>query len=134
MFQAVTRFIRFVRALRHILIEDDTPLQLVIRSGMSITTFQKSSGRVLQGSRFIASFEQIVRIQVGELEDSNESMSWTVRIGMRGRELVVGRSFDQLEASIAAARIGSIVDRPVEIVGSFAPQPPFQRTASPPLE
>jgi hypothetical protein len=114
MFPRALRFLQVAFGSRFIDIERGLPGLLELRCGWTSTVFEKASARVLQGNRFASTFSTIERIELHQPRGQESPLNWVVALCLQGeRQIQVGESTDETEASIVGAKIASITGRPV---------------------
>ena len=91
-----------------LIIEAESFASLTLRSGRTITVFDRLSRAVTQNDRQVATFGPIHHVQIDE-ESSAKGSPWLVALHLAGSRVVtVGRTTNNSEASLAAARIAEI--------------------------
>lgn len=109
-------------------IEAESVASLTLRSGRTLTLFDRLSRVVTQNDRQVATFGSIHHVQIDEAS-SVAGSAWLVALHLAGsRVVVVGRTTDNSEASVAAARIGTITG--TRVVGERVTLPPADVTIS----
>ncbi|HVY04934.1 MAG TPA: hypothetical protein VHB46_03055 [Burkholderiales bacterium] len=71
---------------------------------------------LVRGSRVVARLAQIAHVEILEVRAENHEY-WRVRLRLdSGRTIDFGVQSSQVDASMTAARIATVIDRPVEVV------------------
>jgi len=110
-------FLSFLRQEQQLEIEEQPPARLLLRHGFTETVFDRNYRVVLRGGRVIEKFDAIRCLEVKQVASDESATYWEVRLGRSaGSSLLVGASTDDVEASVAAARISSMVGQPVRLV------------------
>jgi hypothetical protein len=109
-------------------IEAESVASLALRSGRTLTLFDRLSRAVTQNDRQVATLGSIDHVQIDEAS-SVAGSTWLFALHLAGsRVVVVGRTTDNSEASLAAARIGTITG--TRVVGERVTSPPADITIS----
>ncbi|MBB2487782.1 hypothetical protein H5407_21305 [Mitsuaria sp. WAJ17] len=91
--------------------------RLVIQGGHSQLCFDRRRQAVTNAGRVVVAFESIVQVVVRHHRGSDDAPErWSVALQVNGwfADISVGSSADDVDASIAAARIATHVGRPVK--------------------
>lgn len=91
--------------------------QLVIRGCEGRLCFERRRRLVRKSGRVVASFEAITQVRlVHHRGGDDHPASWSVDLHVKGwfSDVRVGTSEDDVDASIAAARIATVVGKPVK--------------------
>jgi hypothetical protein len=109
-------------------IEGESVASLTLRSGRTLTLFDRLSRAVTQNDRQVATFGSIHHVQVGE-ESRAQGSAWLVALHLAGSRVVaIGRTTDNSEASLAATRIATITG--TRVVAERVTPPPADITIS----
>jgi hypothetical protein len=96
-------------------IREDSPARLLIQCGRMVSDFDRETGQIFQNSKLVGSISMTEQVEIRQLlRGSGPSPVWVVLVRLlNGREIEVGRMFDEEDASILAAHIGTAIGRPV---------------------
>lgn len=114
--QWLERFVRgMFRALtRSLEIIDHTDKRLVVWSDRGPMTFDRNYGTISRSGRVIARFDAISQVEIKEYRGDSGPFAWAVRLRVAWwRSIHVGRTTDDMTASICAAHVSTIMDKPV---------------------
>jgi len=112
----VGRAIRKAFGYRYLEIAESLPNRVTLRYGPTITTFDRTTGKVEQNGKLVAMVSLVERIELHQPLNHEGPPNWYVTVHISGhRQIEVGQVTDELEASIVAARISKIVERPVVV-------------------
>jgi len=94
---------------------EDSPAKLLVQCGRTLSDFDRETGQILQNSRLVGSISMTEQVEIRQLlRGSGPSPVWVVVVRLQnGREIEVGRMFDEEDASILAAHIGTAIGRAV---------------------
>lgn len=117
-----------LRSLRsreaRLVIEAESFASLTLRSGRTLTLFDRLSRTVTQNDRQVATLGSIHHVQIDE-EVGGEGSAWLVALHLAGsRAVAVGRTTNNSEASRAAACIATITG--TRVVGERVELPPAE--------
>ena len=91
---------------------DPTQLQLVSAHGRFV--FDRQRGQVQRDGIDIAAFEAVQSVDIGSFPGGRGAPSWSVSLYMGFfRRVTLGRTYDDGEASVVAARLARLLDRKV---------------------
>jgi hypothetical protein len=111
-----------------LVIEAESFASLTLRSGRTLTLFDRLSRAVTQNDRQVATFGSIHHVQI-DAESTGEGSAWLVALHLAGSRVVaVGRTVDNSEASLAAVRVATITG--TRVVGGHVDLPPADITNS----
>ena len=90
------------------------PDRLILRSAGREIVVDRTRRNIMSGGRLLAPLASIQSVVISQFTDDGEPRWWTVilvtdRIG----ELTIGKTSDESEASIVAARLATLCDKPV---------------------
>ena len=110
----------FLVALSSIEIDTDDENGLVLNADGWPVTFDKRSQLVSYSGRAVASFSSLNAIDVMHFVNGKHFEWWVLRLRLRGgKRISVGRSTDDVQVSIAAARIAKVTGHSVSVVDGF---------------
>ncbi|MFN0039476.1 MAG: hypothetical protein ACKVP2_08200 [Burkholderiales bacterium] len=71
---------------------------------------------VRRGGRVLADFAEVECIRIRTCDEARNAVHWKLYLGrIRKRDLVIGRTEDQLQGSRVAARMATLLDKPVVV-------------------
>lgn len=115
----IGRIVRRAFGYRYLEIAEDLPGRVALRYGHTTTTFDRKTGKVEQNGRPVAMVSLVERIEVHRPFNHQGPPNWYVTVQISGhRQVEVGQSTDELDASIVAARISKVTERPVVVNAS----------------
>lgn len=91
--------------------------RLMIQGSHSVLCFDRRRRAVTNAGRVVVAFGAINQVVVEHHRDSDDRPEhWSVDLHVKGwfSDVCVGWTFDDVDASIAAARISEFIDRPVK--------------------
>jgi hypothetical protein len=93
---------------------EDTPQRLVVKSARGRFTFDQARRAVLKKDRLLARFDEIEQIELETVTIDSNKQHWSLRLGRERRSSIyIGRTIDDVQASIVAAHIGTVTGKPV---------------------
>jgi hypothetical protein len=114
MFHRFRREIRKVFGYRFIEVVEDKPALLSLSCGLTKTDFDRVNSKVLQNGRLVAMAQLVEKIELHQPANQDGPLNWFITLHVRGsRQVEVGQITDSTDASIIAARISTVVGRPV---------------------
>jgi hypothetical protein len=114
MFHRFRREIRKVFGYRFIEVIEDKPALLSLSCGLTKTDFDRVNSKVLQNGRLVAMAQLVEKIELHQPANQDGPLNWFITLHVRGsRQVEVGQITDSTDASIIAARISTVVGRPV---------------------
>ena len=116
MFAAFLRSIRDVLVGPEVRIREDSPELLSVQWRRTLTEFDRRSGAIRQDSGLVASFSLVDWVELRPRHVARDSIHWVVALHLGShRQLEVGESRDQEEASIVTAHISTATAKPVRV-------------------
>jgi len=108
---AVWRFLWYGDSLE---ILEDAPERLVVKSARGVFSFDRLRRAVLRKDRILVRFEEIDSIDLQTAPLRGNNTHWSVwLVSERGSRLYIGRTIDDVQASIVAAHIAKVTGKPV---------------------
>ena len=93
-----------------------SPSRLQVKYGPTVTSFDRTSEHILRNSRLAGVFSAVRHIELHRPTNHEGPPLWFVTVHLTGaRQVEVGQSWLEEEASSVAAAISTIVNRPVRI-------------------
>lgn len=115
-FTVLSRLVRKALGHRFLEIVEESPTRVTVRSGPTITTFDRATAKVEQNGRLVAMMDLIEKVELHQPMNQEGPPNWYVTVHIAGRkQVVVGQVTDELDASIVGARISKVTGRPVVI-------------------
>ena len=104
-------------ALSTITVEHEDKDGLVLDSDGWLTEFNKASKLVSRSGTLVASFGQILSVDIEHYINGKRFEWWILNLTLQGgKKLFIGRSTDGVEVSIAAAHVAEAVNKRVRAV------------------
>jgi hypothetical protein len=93
---------------------EDAPRRLVLKSARGRFTFDQARRAVLRRDRTLARFDEIRSIDLQTRTVDSDMYFWSLWLAReRCSRIYIGRTIDDVQASIVAARIATLTGKPV---------------------
>ena len=118
MYGRLAALFRSAFGYRRIRVLERTPSRLELAYGKTITTLDKSSEKILKNSSLVGLFPVVRHVELHRPLNPEGPPNWFITVHLTGgRQVEVGQSSDEMEASEIAAHVSTVVGRPV-VVGA----------------
>jgi hypothetical protein len=108
---------RFLVWSHNIDVIDVQPNRLVLNSNNRRVIADRRTRNIMAADRVIASFDAVESIEIRHFENGDGPAYWTVSLATTARKRVpIGKTFDDAQASVAAARLATITSKKVVAV------------------
>jgi hypothetical protein len=108
---AVRRFLWLGDSLE---ILEDAPDHLIVKSARGRFTFDQTRRAVLRKDRVLVSFDDIKSIDLKTVQIDSNNYHWSLWLGRdRRARIYLGRTIDDVQASIVAAHIARVTGKSV---------------------
>ncbi len=113
---AVHTLLDWLRQVQTIEVSAASPDRLTVLHRRTRTEFDAHSRRITQGDVLVATFDVLRHVEISRRAGREGPDVWAVTLSLSGlRSVQVGVSTEDVQASIAAARISTITGRPVKV-------------------
>jgi hypothetical protein len=96
---------------------EEAPDRLVVKSARGRFAFDQARQAVLRKNRILASFDEIKSIDLKTVRIDRNNYHWSLWLSRdRRSRIYIGRTIDDVQASIVAAHISKMTGRPVAAI------------------